>query len=128
MQVKILEVAGAPGSDRRVRFESEVGQAWANWMGDEPTLGEVYDVELTVNDSLYWDEDIEAVPDERALIEASDDSVIIQATLESCEEDGFTVLKVGTGNLTLTAYGDPPLPGSTVRATAKTLILSDNRY
>jgi hypothetical protein len=124
MRIEILDVDRS-SEPPRVRFASALGEAWAHWAGDPPPAGQTFHVELSVQDPLTWGESILPAAETAHRLEPDGSGIAIHATLESCEDDGSTVLRLGNSVLMVDAYGDPPPPGTAVRAYVPALTLYD---
>lgn len=125
MRVEILNIDASSEQKPRVYFSSEFGQAWANWLENLPDPKQTYHVELSVGDTLTWGLDIAPAPGASHKLEPDGNGVAIYATLEGCEEDGFTVLRLGNSIVMVEAFGEAPPIGTIVRAHIQALTLSD---
>jgi hypothetical protein len=125
MRIAILAVNSSSEKKPSVHFSTDLGDAWAYWSGTPPTPRQTLDVELSAGSPLTWGKDIRPAPSESPRLESNDGGVIIHATLESREDDGFTVLRLGSGILMLETNGDAPPTGTIVRADLQKLTLSN---
>jgi hypothetical protein len=125
MRITILALDTSSDGKPRVRFSSDIGEAWAYWSGDPPMSGQSFDVELSAGAPLTWGVDIVPATAEGHRLETAGQCVTLHATLESREEDGFTVLRLGPGILMVETIGDAPPTGTSVQADLRELTLTD---
>jgi hypothetical protein len=125
MRIAILAVDSSSDGKPSVHFSSDLGEAWAYWSGNPPTPAQTLDVELSAGSPLTWGKDIRPAPGEAPRLEPNEGGVTVYATLESREDDGFTVLRLGPGILMVETDGDGPPAGTIVRADIQKLTLSD---
>jgi hypothetical protein len=125
MQVEILSVEHTQDGRTRVEVRNEHGRIRADWSGKPaPAAGERRDVEWGVSESLVWGQSIRPVSAAPGM-EPLDDGVALHATLEGCDEDGFAALRLGESLVMVEAFGDPPPPGTPVRAELARVTLHD---
>lgn len=111
----------------KVKFSTEYGNASAFWKGNEPHINKEYFVELEVPGVLYWKADI-AVTEENHIIAVESDTVHLVGLLESIEEDGYTVIRLGDSIISLETLGESPAVGSYVKFTTNNLLLYEVNY
>ena len=101
-----------------VSFTSEFGDAYAQWTGEEPWKGEepligaTYNVEIDIDEDLIWDVNIFASSKNRCSIQVdSDGKIKFTGCLESLEDDGYAILRMGDY---IIAFMADSLPNDTV--------------
>lgn len=116
MKVQIISVENVAGDTVRVEVESEFGRFPAVWSGAAPDLGATLAVELTLGESFTWGEDIVAVDNRpHALRVEEDGPLVLVATLEQWDEDGFAALRLGSSVVLTEADGTAPPVGTCVQ-------------
>ena len=121
MKIKINEVTNHAGV-YHVNFSTEYGSAIALWNGNEPEVNKEYFVEVEVPCVLCWQKDI-VVTDEPCVIWLKNNIVHIVAILESVDDDGYAVLRLGGSIISVMARGDSLSVGSKVKLTTNALAL-----
>ena len=98
-----------------VHFESQLGSAYARWIGSTPERGIEYDVELEVPGTLRWGREIRGksettVAEERIFEQGG--TVHLVGRLESIDEQGTGTIRFG-GDIVLIEIVDVPrtIPG-----------------
>ena len=95
MKIKILS-AYKNENTTSVSFTSEFGDAYAQWTGEEPLIGAIYNVEIDIDEDLIWGVNIFASSKNRCSIQVdSDGNVKFTGCLESLEDDGYAILRMG---------------------------------
>ena len=89
-----------------VIFTTEFGESRAYWEGDEPIKNHEYDVEVDIHDVLEWGNDITKNVGEVYSIGFKDNRVYITGILESADDDGYSVLRIGDFIIPFMAKGD----------------------
>lgn len=113
MRIEIIGVDHRNGA--RIEVTSEVGRFWAVWSGPAPEVGASFEAEVSLDESLTWGRSIAVIPNAPQSVTLGEDGrLILIATLELRDEDGFIGLRFGKGLLMLEADGDPPSVGVTV--------------
>ncbi|MGB8451169.1 MAG: hypothetical protein WCD89_02455 [Anaerocolumna sp.] len=111
-----------------VAFSSEYGNATAIWNGAEPQINKEYFVEIEVSGVLLWQKDI-SVTDIECKIEEMDNGVVyLSGVLESIEDDGYTVIKIGDSIVAIETQGVPPVINSCIKLVAKNIALYEVNY
>lgn len=94
-------------AELKVSFSTVFGSAEAFWDGVEPRVGGKYDVELEIDRTLHWGINIDRSPIEVSSIAFDDDTgIIIVGQLESLDDDGFGVIRLGDFIITFLVDGD----------------------
>jgi hypothetical protein len=109
----------------RVAFDSDLGAAEADWMGDLPAADRDYHVEIALNERLTWGVDIVAVEAAPPRIAQSPTGVTLDATLEAIDE-GAATLRLGPSLVLVDTEGTPPAVGTAVRVRVAELTLADS--
>lgn len=110
-----------------VNFSSEYGSATALWSGNEPQVNQEYCTEIEVPGVFYWQKNI-AVTEDECIILSEQNVVHIVALLESIEDDGYTVLRLGDSIISIETQGEPPKVGSNVKLNTNNLLLYEVTY
>jgi hypothetical protein len=118
MRIKISEI-----SDNKILFKSPFGIGKGFWMSDPlPRLDEFYEVEIEINDSLKWRENVRFAKEDKEVIEIDSEYVHIQGKVEGVDSDGLVILRLVDSIIMLDNF--IPLPnGSFIRLEAVKLQL-----
>lgn len=127
MKVRIKEVIHE-NSNTVVAFSSNFGSAKAYWAGDEPTVNSEYLVEVDIDNALVWNTDILKNEGCEFSIVNKNNSILISGRLESIDEDGYTVLRIGDNLIPFIASGDPFQIGAYILLSTRTITLSPFEY
>ena len=111
MKIKI-EKTSNDGHETQVDFLSDYGKSAALWIGTPPTLGELYDVELKIDDDLVWGEGISKTTKGRASITLEEGMFVVVGSVISLEEDCCLSIAVGDSLILLNVKNAPEdIPG-----------------
>jgi len=91
----------------RVDFSSDYGRSSALWVGEIPTLGTFYDVELDIDDDLVWGEGISTTKRDRAMIALEKGVFVVVGKVIKLEEDGCLSVSVGESVVLLDVANAP---------------------
>ena len=97
-------------SDNRgisVQFSTDYGSATALWEGDLPISNRDYHVEIDIKDTLTWNRDILENDTGRYSIQMQDSVVLFTGKLDSVENDGYAVLRMGGSIIPFVTKGAP---------------------
>lgn len=108
-----------------VRFDTLYGGSHGRWVGPLPSVGERYDVELTIDETLVWGETAELVDETVPRIDREGECVLLQGVLDAVYSNGVAVLRLGSSIISFLASGTAPHPGSPIRLQAQRLSLYD---
>jgi hypothetical protein len=81
------------------------------WEGDKPEIGKTYHVELDIDGVYVWGQDIVSSDD--------DISIICNGILESIDDDGYAVLRMGDYIIPFLTKGDSFEIGSKINVHVK---------
>ena len=113
MEIRVNKVIPSSLDEFVVSFDSDYGSAEGLWKQNSPTIGCSYDVEIEVDGDITWlvntHQSHEVIPK----LEKSGNLTRIVAQLESSEEDGCCVLRIGTSILLTEIKGMPNLDKGT---------------
>jgi hypothetical protein len=109
----------------KIRFTSSDGRGVAIFVGNKPNLNTDYFVEVEINGTLKWQEDITKIEDNVSKFEEEGNLVSVSGILESVDNDGYTVIRIGTTIIALETEGVHPPIGSTVKVRPSELKLYD---
>ncbi len=95
MLIKITDVVSSEvGRKALVHFVSNVGNAVGEWMGNDPVIDQIYDVELAISEDLLWDTNIFITAEGIEWIrQGENESVVICGELD-VTKDGFCTIKI----------------------------------
>lgn len=112
----------------QVSFSTEYGNATALWRGNEPQVNKEYFTEFEIPDVLYWQKDIAATEEVPSIILSENGIVHIVALLESIEDDGYAVLRLGDNIISIESQGEPSNVGNNVKLTTNNLLIYEVVY
>jgi hypothetical protein len=127
MKVQIDEIIHG-NSNIVVAFSSSFGSAKAYWDGDEPIAKSEYLVEVDVDNTLVWNKDILQHENNAYSIRLKNDFILISGYIDSIDEDGYTVLRIGDNIIPFLTTGAPFPIGTNVTLSTKTITLSPFSY
>ncbi len=127
MKVLFNEITSEDGK-YYVSFTSEYGSAKAIWNGSLPTLNKEYFVEIEVYDKLYWRENVIESHDENNKILMENNNCCFIGTVESIDDDGYTVIRIGHNIICIVIEGGALPIGSSVKVIASIVELFDVKY
>lgn len=111
-----------------VAFSNVYGSATAFWNGTEPQANKEYFVEIEIPEVLNWQKDI-TITDMNCKIEELDNGMAyISGVLESVEDDGYTVMKIGDSIIAIETQGEPPIIGSYIKFATSSIFLYEVNY
>lgn len=92
-----------------VAYSNEYGSTSVFWNGAKPQINKEYFVEIEVPGVLNWQKDI-TITDMNCKIEELDNGIAyISGVLESIEDDGYTIMKIGDSIIAIETQGEPPI-------------------
>ena len=127
MKVKIEKVINE-GSKNTVMFSTEYGNAKATWNGELPEANKEYFVEFEITDILVWQKNVTLSEKLKNVIGMENDAFYMIGFLESVEEDGYTVVRLGESIVSLEIEGNSLQQGTFVKVKADRLLLYDMNY
>ena len=107
-----------------VHFSSNYGKGAALWKDDLPILHKEYCVEADIENVLIWGQDIVEDMSRGCSVQIQDDDIWFAGILDSIEDDGYTVLKLGESIVPFISKGIPMVVGSSIKLKTKFLILT----
>jgi len=111
-----------------VIFSTEYGNTKAFWNGDMPEVDKEYFVELEIESTLKWGDNIRIVEDDKYVIGVEGNACYMVGYLESIEDDGYTVIRLGENIISLEVDGKPFPIGVFVKVEADKVILFNINY
>lgn len=105
MKVRVVDVK-EENTKNITTFSTDFGIAQAIWEGEAPLIEKEYFVELEIAGVLKWEKDIVKSGNSQPIIETRDDITYINGCLESIDDDGYTVIRIGESIICLEAEGD----------------------
>lgn len=127
MRVRIKEI-GKENPNNLVLFSTDFGDAKAIWEGEEPTINNEYQVEVDINETLIWNIDIIRVENGYYSIQIENDIIHISGSLDSLDDDGYAILKIGESIIPFMAMGEPFQVGSFIKLATKIVSVSPISY
>jgi len=97
-------------------FHSEFGIGVAIWHGKTPKVNSVQHVEFDIKETLTWGVDIYPSDVESCTINMVNKKLVILGQLESVDEDGYTVVRLGNSIIPLDVQGITQLEPMYVKA------------
>ena len=111
--------------DGRVICAIGGGKVVAQWSGSPPEIGKTYDVELSVSAPMVPGDNLIAASGNPPGLHTEGDHIMMTAWLESCDDDGAAVLRLGESLVQIEVQGSPAPVGSLVTARLADLTLYD---
>jgi hypothetical protein len=93
MIVKITNMYSA-GRGLQVSFQSLVGNGLAEWVGEPPKIGQEYDIEMTLNETFCWGENIKPSANSIDLFYTVKSKAHILAELISIDDDKCAAIRL----------------------------------
>ena len=120
MRIKITDVELSK-EKLKVGFSTEYGNAYGEWQGQKPTVGEIYDVEVDIDKKLVWNRDISysAFSETKIFFEKG---ISIVAQVERSQE-GLIELRLGNTLLAIEVDSDLDIVNKYVQLTVEKIIL-----
>jgi hypothetical protein len=111
-----------------VTFTTEFGNAQAIWEGDKPSLDVEYFVEFEIPDTLNWNDSMKQIDEKACTLGMEKDTLYFIGCLESVDEDGYTVIRLGDSIISLIVEGDPFPERAFVKVLANKVVIYDMNY
>lgn len=127
MRIQINEIIHE-NSNIIVAFSSRFGGAKAYWDGDEPIADSEYQVEVDINNTLVWNKDVLRHENYKCSIQLKNDFILISGFIDSIDEDGYTVLRIGDSIIPFLTTGEPFQVGTNITLSTGTITLSPINY
>lgn len=122
MKIEIIDVQA---DSSVVSFSTAFGGAVALWNGALPKPYTVHRVEVEISDTLIWGDSIEQIQENKYSLGIETGEFFLAGRLESAENDGYAVIRIGDYVVTAVALGYPPPLGVFVKLRTMTVILYD---
>jgi len=120
MRIEISEIS----DNNKIVFNTPLGIGKGIWMSEPlPLRNKSYDVEIEINDSLKWGDNISFTEDDKEAIGIDNGYVYIQGKIEGVDSDGLVILRLGDSVIMLDNFTTLPPAGSFIRLDAVTLQL-----
>jgi len=111
----------------KVNFSTEYGKATAYWNGELPEEGKSYIVEIEIEEVCFLGKNLEIHEEHKFSIEMDNETIYLIGYLESSEEDGYAVLRLGDSIVPLEVKNSIT-PGSFVKIVSNKITLYDMKY
>ena len=127
MEVLINEIR-QEGLNIIVFFSSNFGDAKGFWIGENPKINEFYQVEVDINDKLIWNQNIIKNIEHNYSVHLINNLICISGLLDSLDNDGYAVLRIGDNIVPFIATGKPFKIGSMIKLFTKSISMSPIDY
>ncbi|MWC27339.1 hypothetical protein [Paenibacillus sp. MMS18-CY102] len=127
MKVLITEVQHI-GEKCFVLFQSKLGNGKALWNGNLPAVNNEYHVEIEIHDHLMWGDNMISSPSMQYHIKQMNDGLILTGEIESIDDDGYTVIRLGESIVCVEAMGVPLTIGTFVTIHANDIAFFNLNY
>lgn len=127
MRVQVNKVV-PENSNHLVFFSTDFGDAKAFWEGEKPIVNSEYQVEVDIDDTLFWHKDILKGDNGSYSIQVKNNLVLISGNLDSVDNDGYAVLRIGDDIVSFMAVGEPFQVGTFIKLSTKSISLSPISY
>ncbi len=97
------------------------------WNGNKPKINNEYFAEFEIPDVLCWQKDIVSTKDKYS-IGTENNKFCLIGLLESIEDDGYAIIRLGDSIVPIVTQGEPPALGTFVKLTTNTLLLYEVSY
>jgi hypothetical protein len=111
-----------------VSFHTDFGDAVAVWNGAVPKTDTIHHVEIEVQDTLIWNENIEQIQDNKHALGMDAGVFFLVGRLESADDDGYSIIRIGDSIVAATVFGPPPPLGVFVKLRSRNVALYDLNY
>lgn len=105
MKVRTIDIV-CENPDIVVLCDTDYGEIKLIWK-EKPKLRCEYDIELDTNDILNWEKDIFISDIRDSKFQKEDSFTLVTGYLESVEEDGYMILRVGDNIISFLTKGNP---------------------
>jgi len=111
-----------------IDFVSSYGEGVATYIGEKPAPNKECFVEVDIEGVLKWGEDIEKCSAKLYKIEKLGNLIWIYGTLESLDEDGYAILRIGESMVSLETSGENFPIGSNIKVKSSNVKFYDVGY
>ena len=127
MRVKIEKIMNIENG-YKVVFSSQFGDATAIWNGARPQISKEYYAEIEVPGVLIWEKDINKSDKINIIEELENGKVGLCGILESIEDDGYAVIRIGDSIVAIETQGVQPKINSCIMVIAENILLYEVGY
>ena len=130
MRIRVKKIF-CSNPDTIICFSTDFGSAralWTGWNGDTPKKNHVYDVEVDILQTLEWGVDIVEADGRKYSIIEKNSIIFISGLIDSIDEDGYVVLRIGDYIIPFIATGIPLKVGTFVTLATKSISLTAFEY
>lgn len=85
------------------------------WNGEIPKTNDIREVEIEIEDTQEWNEDITPTESKEYKCGMSDGKIFIIGYLETVEDDGYTVIRFGESIISVDTEGESFIVGEYVK-------------
>jgi hypothetical protein len=114
--------------ENTITFSTQYGKANAIWEEELPQVGCEYHVEIEIVDTIIWGNNGFETKDKMYTISWENEIFFITGYLESVEEDGYSVLRLGESIIPFVIDGKLPPADVYVQLQCKTVKLNNINY
>lgn len=115
-------------NEYKVVFSSQYGNATAIWNGAKPQISKEYYTEIEVPGVLIWEKDIINTDKINRIEEIENGIVCLCGILESIEDDGYTVVRIGDNIVAIETQGVPPKINICIMIRVENILLYEVEY
>ena len=119
--VRTLEFQITECSESMVQGLTRFGKFCVKWEGDSPKVNTSYNVELDIAEILMWGQDIALSNREDNHISHIDGITSRSGVLESVDDDGYSVLRMGAHVIPFSSQGNAFEIGSKITLSVKSI-------
>lgn len=125
MKITILKCINQVEDDYIVKFNSLYGTAEGKWVGTEPKLNSEYYIEIEIPGFLEWRNQVIPIKENVSQITSSENRICLYGILESVDNDGFAVPRIGDNIVAFELTGENFITGTYVRVETDSIFLFD---
>jgi len=114
MKIKVIDIVSIY-PNCKVTCRTEFGDIALTWMDANPSINKEYDIEFDANEILIWKNDIIMTELKEPAIYMDNNEIVIIGTLESVDDDGLMVVRMGDYILTFETQGEAYHNGTMIK-------------
>lgn len=95
MNITVTKIIKYSSNETQIEYSTVYGTGITTFIGPQPEKDRAYDVELDINDNLFWGDNIVTSKKRAPSICPENGKTFITAELVAIEDDGCGVLKIG---------------------------------
>jgi len=114
MKIKVIDIVSI-NPNYIVTCRTEFGDIALTWMDANPSINKEYDIEFDTNEILIWKNDIIMTELKEPAIYMDNNEIVIIGTLESVDDDGLMVVRMGDYILPFETQGEAYHNGTMIK-------------